>query len=204
MSDSGAVSGGHPSGDRPTVEPASGVRRSPAVDTFAGWVHVEWAPNEAVTPLGQLPFFIDYLKQAGLFEPRVADCPLDYTSQNAPAKRDLLGTLVLALLVGAKRCVHVTALRNDGVNPALLGMKRVCSDDSVRRGLKTLEPETAAAWLHRHLDYVVRPLLAELEQRGQDYLFRLRMTANVKRQLPKLAAQRGWRDAGQGSKLSLK
>lgn len=78
------------------VEPASGVRRSPAVDTFAGRVHVEWAPEEAATPLGQLPFFIDYLKQAGLFEPWVADCPLDYTSPNAPAKRDLLGTLMLA------------------------------------------------------------------------------------------------------------
>jgi len=48
------------------VEPASDVRRSPAVDTFAGKVHVKWAPDEAVTPLGQLLFFIDYLKQAGL------------------------------------------------------------------------------------------------------------------------------------------
>jgi len=42
------------------------------------------------------------------------------------------------------------------------------------------------------------PAVAELERHGQDYLFRLRMTTNVKRQLPKLAAQRGWRDTGQG------
>ena len=39
-----------------------------AVDTFAGRVHVEWDPAAAVTPLGQLPFFIEFLKVSGLFE----------------------------------------------------------------------------------------------------------------------------------------
>ena len=36
---------------------------------FAGRVHVEWEAGEraAMTPLGQLPFFIEYLKQGGLF-----------------------------------------------------------------------------------------------------------------------------------------
>ena len=29
-----------------------------AVDTFAGRIHVEWDPDAAVTPMGQLPFFI--------------------------------------------------------------------------------------------------------------------------------------------------
>ena len=33
------------------------VRRL-SVDTFGGRVHVEWDPQAAVTPLGQLPFFI--------------------------------------------------------------------------------------------------------------------------------------------------
>ena len=28
------------------------------VETFAGKVHVEWDPTAAVTPIGQLPFFI--------------------------------------------------------------------------------------------------------------------------------------------------
>jgi hypothetical protein len=32
-----------------------------AVDTFGGRVHVEWDPQAAVTPLGQLAFFIDFL-----------------------------------------------------------------------------------------------------------------------------------------------
>jgi len=37
---------------------------------------VEWDSQAAVTPLGQLPFFIDFLKTADLYERWVEDCPL--------------------------------------------------------------------------------------------------------------------------------
>jgi hypothetical protein len=48
----------HPEGERKTTAlvPAPGPV---AVDTFGGRVHVEWDPQAAVTPLGQLPFFTD-------------------------------------------------------------------------------------------------------------------------------------------------
>jgi len=32
------------------------------VDTFGGKVHIAWDPDAAVTPLGQLAFFIDFFK----------------------------------------------------------------------------------------------------------------------------------------------
>ncbi len=32
-----------------------------ALDTFGGRIHVEWDPAAAVTPLGQLPLFIEFL-----------------------------------------------------------------------------------------------------------------------------------------------
>ena len=51
-------------------------------DTFDGKIHIEWDPQAQVTPLGQLPFFIQYLKVGHLFEPWVADCPLSYASSN--------------------------------------------------------------------------------------------------------------------------
>jgi len=51
---------GHEQGNRDVV-------RSVLVDTYGGRVHVEWDPQAAVTPLGQLPFFIDFLKTAELF-----------------------------------------------------------------------------------------------------------------------------------------
>jgi hypothetical protein len=146
----------HPRGEQPMVE-----GRSAIADTFAGRVHVEWDATAPVTPFGQLPFFIDYLKQAGLFDAWVADCPLSLTSPNAPKKRDLLGTVLLSVLAGHRRYAHITALRCDPVNPPLLGMGKVLSEDSVRRGLSKIDETTGLAWLQNHLDYCTTPLLSE-------------------------------------------
>ena len=87
-------------------------------------VHVEWDATAPVTLFGQLPFFIEYLKQGGLFDGWVADCPLSLTSPNAPRKRDLLGTVLLSVLAGHRRYDQITALRSDPVNPPLLGCAR--------------------------------------------------------------------------------
>jgi hypothetical protein len=38
------------------------------IDTYAGRLHVEWDSQAAVTPLGQLPFFIEFLKTTKLFD----------------------------------------------------------------------------------------------------------------------------------------
>lgn len=284
----------HPFGERALVEQTS-PEEPVILDSYAGRCHVNWAPDEAVTPLGQLPFFIDYLKQAGLFDPFVADSPLRFSSPNAPKVRDVLGTMVLSVATGARRYAHINALRHDGINPDLLGLKRVCSDDSVRRALASLDGKEAQDWLRRHLEFPLRPLLQEpwildvdstvkpiygkqegavvgynprkpgrpshcyhsymiatlrlmldvevmpgnehhgshggpgllhlldglspderphivrgdsnygneglmqpLEDRGQHYLFRLRMTKRVKELITKLASRAGWFDAGHG------
>ncbi len=125
---------GHPLGGLGTVEEA-GDERPLRVDTFGGRVHVEWDRAAAVTPLGQLAVFVDFLKQGGLFEPLVGDCPLDLTSPNAPAKHHAVGTLVLSILAGHRRYAHITCLRSDGVSPDLLGMEKILSEDAVRRHL---------------------------------------------------------------------
>jgi Transposase DDE domain group 1 len=280
----------HPAGEQPEVAGCSAC-----ADTYAGRVHVEWDAAAPVTPLGQLPFFIDYLKQAGLFERWVDDCPLAFGSPNAPRKRDLLGTVLLSVLAGHRRYAHLTALRCDPVNPPLLGMRKVVSEDSVRRGLEKIDEAAGLAWLRHHLEYCTAPLLGEpwvldidttikplyghqegaevgynphkpgrpshcyhtymlsnlrlvlrvdvlagdlhnvkhatsglwelldqfgegrqpwllrgdkswgiepvmarAEQREQAYLFRLRVTANVKRSLRKAMAEMDWTDAGRG------
>jgi len=146
----------HPVGEQLEVE-----GRWATAETFAGRVHVEWDSTASVTPLGQLPFFIEYLKQAGLFTGWVADCPLVFTSPNAPSKRDLLGTVLLSVLAGHYRYAHITTLRCDAVNPRLLGMRKVVSEDAVRRGLTKIDEAAGLTWLETHLDYCVRPLLTE-------------------------------------------
>jgi hypothetical protein len=161
MSTDRALSAAHPTGEQLEVD--HGKARPVVADTFAGPVHVTWegGASMAVTPLGQLPFFIEFLKQGGLFEGWVADCPLSLTSPNAPAKRDILGTVLLSVLAGHWRYAHITALRCDPVMPPLLGMKKVVSEDAVRRALGKIAEEPGRAWLQAQLAYCTRPLLRE-------------------------------------------
>ena len=57
----------NPLGERTLVE-RSASNEPMALDSFGGRIHVRWSPDEAVTSLGQLPFFIDFLKQADLID----------------------------------------------------------------------------------------------------------------------------------------
>jgi len=130
-----------------------------ALDTFGGRVHVEWDPAAAVTPLGQLPFFIDFLKVSGLFDAFVNDCPLTFLSNNAPDKRAALSTLLLSVLAGHHRYAHISAMRHDHVHPELLGVARFISEDSARRALSRIEEAAGVTWLDQHLARTTRPLL---------------------------------------------
>jgi Transposase DDE domain group 1 len=158
---------GLPAGEQPAVERSSAgpmvadIFDPVVADTFAGPVHVEWDNSAPLTPLGQLPFFIEFLKLGSLFDSFVADCPLEYASPNAPNKRDVLGTVMLSVLAGHWRYAHMTALRCDPVNPPLLGMAKLVSEDAVRRGLDKIEESAGVSWLQRHLDYTTRPLMSE-------------------------------------------
>jgi hypothetical protein len=131
-----------------------------AIDTFKGRIHVEWDPTASVTPLGQMAFFIDFLKTGGLYDPWVADCPLYYTSPNAPKKRDVLGTILLSVLAGHHRYSHITNVRCDNVNPGLLGMTAVVSEDSARKALRQIDEHEGAHWIKEHVKRCYEPLLS--------------------------------------------
>ncbi len=105
------------------------------VDTPGGRIHVQWDTESSATPNGQLTHFAEFLHTAGIYEAWVQDCPLHYTSPNAPTKYDVLGTLLLSILAGHNRYAHITALRCDGVSPDVLKMKKIISEDAMRRGL---------------------------------------------------------------------
>jgi Transposase DDE domain group 1 len=132
-----------------------------SLDTFAGKIYVKWAPEATVSSLGLMPFFVEFLKTSGLFDKWVEDCPLHYTSGNAPEKRNVLGTLVLSVLAGHWRYAHINAIRGDGINPELLGMSGVASEDSVRRGMKAMDEAASGEWMKRHLKASYEPLLQE-------------------------------------------
>jgi hypothetical protein len=160
MSDETALIKVHPQGE-PQKAGNEPSETALSLDTFAGKIQLKWAPDAEVSSLGQMPFFIEFLKTSGLFENWVKDCPLHYTSPNAPQKRDVLGTILLSVLAGHWRYAHISALRSDGVNPELLGMTKVASEDSVRRALLALQEEESASWLKQHLKASYEPLLEE-------------------------------------------
>ena len=144
----------HPAGEVMSARQAAAQAAVAAplpVDTHGRRFHVEWDPDAPVTPLGQLVFFSQFLATAGLFHDWVKGCPLQFHSHNAPELNNLLGTITLAILAGQHRYSHVTALRADTVNPAGLGMTKVCSEDSVRRAFACADAQACADWQNQSL-----------------------------------------------------
>jgi len=151
----------HPQGEEklPAKTAIASAVEAIEVDTFDGKVHMEWDPDAMVTPIGQLPFFIQFLKIGNRFLPWIEDSPLTYASNNAPKKINLLGSLFLSILSGHKRYSHIITLLSDKVNPQLLGMTKVVSDDSARRGLQRIDEAQGVQWLQKHLNESYQPLL---------------------------------------------
>ncbi len=54
------VKSAHSSGES-NLPIESELPKSIEVDTYAGKLHIEWDPEAAVTPIGQFPFFIQFL-----------------------------------------------------------------------------------------------------------------------------------------------
>lgn len=150
----------HPLGEDNALS-VEAVNDQLATETFGGKIHVEWDPTAAVTPIGQLPFFIQFLKVGGLFEPWVASCPLRYQSNNAPDKVNVLGSFLLSILSGHNRYAHMASLMGDLVNTQMLGMSKAVSDDSARRALKKMDEEEGISWLQNHLQRSYEPLLTQ-------------------------------------------
>jgi hypothetical protein len=110
------------------------------VGTPGGRFHVRWDEGGSATALGQLPFFVEFLEDLGLFARWRDRCPMAYSSPNAPEVVDVLGTWLLSILDGQRRYAHVAGLRGDEVAPKILGMNKIISDESLRRALAHLAP----------------------------------------------------------------
>lgn len=140
----------HPKGEKSKQPTAQEMNKIP-VDTYGGRVYIDWDHDTLVTPLGQLSFFIEFLKRTELFDHWVATCPLQLNSPNAPSRRDILGTILLSVLSGHTRYSHITTVRADKVNAPLLGMNKIVSEDSVRRALIKMPELESKEWLTAEL-----------------------------------------------------
>lgn len=158
------ISAAHPGGEiqKAVAHAVDLATNQPVViDTLGRRLRVEWDSDAPVTPLGQLVFFSQFLATSGLFSEFVQTCPLLYTSPNAPAKQDVLGSATLAILAGHCRYAHIAALKSDRVNPAALGMSHVCSEDSVRLAFLRTDSEACARWQQATLARIWEPALRQ-------------------------------------------
>src|ERR1700689_2193165 len=121
------------------------------LETPGGRIQIQWDYEARATPNGQLAFFAEFLKTSGVYRKWVESSPLSYSSPNAPEKGDVLGTWLLSILAGHNRYAHVTGLRGDGVSREILGMKKIVSEDALRRALARMSAEQSQAWLQPQL-----------------------------------------------------
>jgi hypothetical protein len=131
-----------------------------SVQTAGGLFHVRWDHDSRISANGGMVHFAQFLEAAKVFDDWAADCPLSYESNRAHDVRDILGTWLLSAVNGHWRYAHITALRGDSVNPQLLRMRRVASEDAVRRALRRMDPEAARFWAQRHLLKTMAPLMS--------------------------------------------
>ena len=110
-------------------------------------MEVRWEEDPGVSMQGGLAYFVEFLKVSGIWEKFVKECPLEYSSPNAPDKSEILGTILFRVLSGHRRYAHITGIRGDEVLPELLDIKQFRSEDSVRRAFEKQDEEKLRLWM---------------------------------------------------------
>lgn len=147
----------HPLGESKTIAEIDSKRWP--LDTPGGRVYAEWQDDVPVTREGQLIFFFQFLNAGGRWTKFLANTPLQYQGNQGSGANNVFGTLLLSVLNGHYRYAHINSVRGDGVNPPLLGMDKVVSEDTVRRGLGRIDPTEGLQWLEEHLVDSIGPAL---------------------------------------------
>lgn len=147
----------HPVGEQ-VLEAVKGGHRWP-VDTPGGRFFAQWEAESPVTREGQLIFFFQFLQVGARWEEFLRHCPLFYSGNRGSGARNVMGTLLLSVLCGHWRYVHINSVRGDQLNPTLLGMDGTVSEDAVRAALKRMDEATSLSWLQDQILGSISPAL---------------------------------------------
>jgi hypothetical protein len=99
-------------------------------------MEVDSEEQSSVSLHGPLAYFIEFLKESGLWKNFVDACPLRNHSPTASSKEDILGTILFSVLTGQRRYAQIIAIRNDMLLPQWLGIEKLRSKDSLRRAFE--------------------------------------------------------------------
>jgi hypothetical protein len=106
-------------------------------------------------------YFLEFLQISGIWEEFVEQCPLRYTSPNAPTKAEILGTILCSVVSGHRRYAHISGMRGDSVLPQMLGIERLRSEDSIRRAFANQDEDALTLWMDRQTDKTFAALLEQ-------------------------------------------
>jgi hypothetical protein len=68
-----------------------------------------------------------------------------------------MGTVMLSVLAGHWRYAHINAIRGDGINPGLLGMSGVASEDAIRLAMGRIDETIGLDWLSTQILASISP-----------------------------------------------
>lgn len=149
-----------------SANPAGETKNTPGcplgtwpLDTPGGRFYAEWDDQAPVTREGQLIFFFQFLQAGGRWEEFLRECPLSYTGNRGSGALNVMGTVLLSVLSGHWRYAHINALRGDGINPGLLGMRGTVSEDVVRLGMYRIGETVGLDWLSTQILGSISPAL---------------------------------------------
>lgn len=129
------------------------------VETPGGTVQVRWEEDPGISAHGMMTYFLEFLFISGIWEEFVKQCPLSYSSPNAPTKAEILGTILCGVLSGHRRYAHITGMRGDSVLPKLLGISKLRSEDSIRRAFAQQDEDALTVWMDVQTDKTFSALL---------------------------------------------
>ncbi len=149
----------HPTGER-NSEPLA-YPEPHRVETVGGPMQVHWEEDPGISPHGMLTYFLEFLHLSGIWAEFVEQCPLRYSSPNAPTKAEILGTILCSVVSGHRRYAHITGMRSDSVLPKLLGIACLRSEDSIRRAFAQQDEEALTLWMDLQTDKTFSALLEQ-------------------------------------------
>ncbi len=145
MSKERCVQSINPPGERPQENKTA--QANWPLNTPGGRFYAEWDDGAPVSREGQLIFFFQFLEAGARWSEFLKECPLRYTGNRGSRALNAMGTILLSVLCGHWRFAHINAVRGDGVNPPLLGMDKVVSEDTVRMALSRIDEKKGLGWL---------------------------------------------------------
>lgn len=116
------------------------------------------ASQEVLTPYGGIVPWSAFLKKTQFVERLVATCPIKRKSPNATSVSDILQSFFLAVVCDGRRFSHINRMREDEAAGQVLGIKRMCGDDTVKRFFGSMSEVAAGEWVAKSSQAMWRSL----------------------------------------------